>query len=286
MISGSLFLNKKQLNIKHLWQRNISHLFVVYLIWSFLYAIDILGIPTLSIDSIPLFITQFIYSSGHLWFLPALISLYIIFPFLYTLVHYKNGILVPYFLGLFFIIGIIKPTLLIIPGLPLDFINVLNKINVEGFSYSGYFILGYWLSRKNTKKIPAVFPLLVFIGSVVGASFLGYQNAISNEVASGLLFSNFCLPVFVEAIALFILFQNLLSNREVPKIIQTISSYTFGIYLLHVFVYQHLDFRYGLSAITFNPIFSILLVSTLTFIICLIFVAILKKIPFIKNWIV
>ena len=65
-----------------------------------------------------------------------------------------------------------------------------------------------------------------------------------------------------------------------------LSKYSFGAYLIHAFVIERLDTFFGLNSLSFNPIFSIVLISILVFIISFVISAILNNIPVLKKYIV
>jgi len=93
MMSGVLFLGLgKQRSLKQLFQGPVKKIIVIYFFWSFLYAIfALLTQPALSSSSvIPTLLRLTLKSSDHMWFLPILISLYLISPFLQLILDHSD----------------------------------------------------------------------------------------------------------------------------------------------------------------------------------------------------
>lgn len=115
MINVVLFLNKPCIDLEHLWLKNILHLLILYIVWSILYAIDFVGFDNW--DWIK-FKDKFLEDHYHMWFIPAMITIYIITPILHAVVNYNNGKYESYMVVLFIIFGILKYTVIYIPHFP------------------------------------------------------------------------------------------------------------------------------------------------------------------------
>ena len=107
----------------------------------------------------------------HLWFMYALIPLYLISPILKTLVDTMSSKLFKYCLVLWFVFSSVFPTLAaLVPGTvrPLFVLSKefsLNFIN----GYIGYFLLGYYLLNYN-KKISIKLLSLIIVLDTAGIS--------------------------------------------------------------------------------------------------------------------
>ena len=83
MISGALFLdNRRTINIKKLYTKNILRIITAFIFWSMLYAIIENVVFGKNRVNIKLFIRSFIVGHYHLWFLPMILGLYILTPIL------------------------------------------------------------------------------------------------------------------------------------------------------------------------------------------------------------
>lgn len=90
----------------------------------------------------------------HLWFLPAMIGIYLVLPALYGAVHYENGRALKPLLWVFGLFGILSGTVIGLEGiLPGELVLAAHKITPELCGYCGYFILGYALSRIDPARL-------------------------------------------------------------------------------------------------------------------------------------
>ncbi len=151
MISGVFMLSKEQ-TIKRLYRKNILHLIIVFLIWSVLYAVDAIGIPAFFQSDWNKILTFVINGKYHLWFLPTMISVYIVIPILHPLVDYCNGKYLWYFVGAFFVFGVVKATLLLYPYSNTSIFTLLvDKIRILGFILAISFWGICWLTNLRNK---------------------------------------------------------------------------------------------------------------------------------------
>lgn len=99
--------------------------------------------------------------------------------------------------------------------------------------------------------------------------------------------SYFSLPVFVEAVSLFIIFRELKINwdkhRQIKKGVTYISGTSLGIYLLHPFVMEHLDSIIGINAKMCHPVLSLPAVTILSFVISGVVIGIMRKISVVRE---
>lgn len=88
MISGALFLdNRKELNVKTLYSKNILRLVIAFLFWSTIYAIVANSISSMSTAR---FISRVIQGNYHMWFIYMIVGLYILTPFLRKITENKK----------------------------------------------------------------------------------------------------------------------------------------------------------------------------------------------------
>lgn len=284
MLSGA-FMLKKETNIKKLYKKILS-LILVYGVWSVLYAIDYIGLSQLKTINLIEFIKIVLQSKYHLWFIPTLIGLYILNPILYAIVHFEDGKYIKYILTIFFVFGVIFPTLTQFVKNYEIIIMLLEKIPIELMGYANYMILGYYLANKKKVKMNSYFLLGSFLGIVIISSIIGKIDAIRIGSQSNILYGYFMLPVFVEAIIIFILLQNFKFKEKSEKInliIQKMSALTMGVYLFHPFIIDHLKINFNITPLSFSPIFSIPILSLVIVLLCFIISFIFSKIPIVKN---
>ncbi len=286
MLNGAFSL-KKDIDIKKLYLKKILPLVAVYIVWSFLYVVDTLGIEKFMQTGLINILKMMVSGKYHLWFIPTLIGLYMLHPILRAIVGYKDGMYVKYYFVLFICAGIIKPTLLLFLTEEHSlYISLLKKIPVELVSYSGYVLLGYYLTNMHSKKYRPRNLLLAFIGICIVTAVLCQLYAEGKGEPIGILYSNTTVNSFLEAVVLFLFFRDLKGKygRTTERIVAYLSPLTFGVYLLHPFVMEQLDTKLSLNALAFSPIISIPILTVLITLICLAVTFVMIKIPVAKKF--
>ena len=285
MLSGA-FVLKKEIGIKSLWLKKILPLLIIYLVWSFLYAVDTIGIAQLTSTSGMDWVCLIVESKYHLWFLPALLGIYIIQPVLYAIVQCKEGKYIPYMIVIFIVFGIVKSTVGAFLGSYELLDSVLGILPVELVGYCGYVILGYYLSNINPIRMRPVFALVGYVITAFLATLIGQGYAFYMEDRSGVLYGYFTLPVFIEAIFLFLFFQNFNCKRDdsdrVKSCISRVATLTLGIYLLHPYFIDKL-YSMGMHTLTIHPMIAIPVISVGIFVISMIISWVMSKIPVVKR---
>ena len=291
MISGMLFLSRDKCDaISKLLKNNILKLVVVYIVWATMYAIDTVGIHSLlaSRKAWVELIKSIIAGKYQLWFLPAMIGAYLLIPILFSLKEYKKGKYIFYTLVLFFVFGILFSTVRsAFPNQKL-LIVVIDKVKYELVGYSGYFLLGYYLFKKNIPKMKKPIIMAVFGVIVTVSTVIGRRVSMSAGEPKTTLYGYMTLPIFLEAILLFLLFikWDIQVSAKTSKMISLISKCTLGIFLVHPFVIEHLDQWFGFSVLSFTAWFSVPIICVLVFVISTLVVMGLLKIPVVNKWLI
>lgn len=298
MISGALFLNaNRKIDYKKLYLKNILRLFVCLLVFSFFYNYVYIAFT----DHSPNFgdamtflssfgmNTQIEVGGGHLWFIYSLIGLYILSPVIKILVNnVKKKKDIIYILLVIFIFASVIPTLTKMHLF--RHFNFLNRfsLSVPFFCYLGYFIIGYYLDSyeikpENVKKIfwlGLIGEIIIFVGTL--------YFSIKTQKLSSIFFEYYSFPVFFTAIAIFVLIKEKIGKLRLPsKFIIKISSYTFGIYLIHRFIINIFSL-YGIISLNHLffkfPLIMIILSSVLVFLISMLYSILISKIPILNKY--
>ena len=291
MISGALFLGKEQ-PIKKLYRKNIFKIIVVLIIWTFLYGLWQLIISNYT-SNLEEFFLNLMSNSSYLWFLYMLIGLYIVVPLLKKIV--ENEKTTKYFLILSFIFAFLIPELIAVIALKSEFVASLlkNKVNtlqifmVLGFS--GYFVLGHYLNKCSIKKRTEI---IVYIAGLLSIIFTIIATALTSNSKHELItlfYDNITINVAATSMAIFIFFKNHFPKNlslKKNKYLQLFSRCSLGVYLTHVFIMDALNVFLNLNSLSFNPIFSIPILSLIILTISYLISIALYKIPFIGKWIV
>lgn len=286
MLSGA-FMLRKEISIKRLYLGKILPLVAVYIFWSVFYAIDYIGISGLKETSLISFVKIVLDSKYHLWFLPTLIGLYILQPVLFSIVNFKQGKYVPYFLICFFCGGVLRSTILVFLANHATVSATISKIPLELTGYSGYMILGYYLANMKKIKMKASYAVLIFLGIGLIAAGIGQLDALRTGSASCILYGYSTVPVFLEAILAFVFIQNIkpeaIESPKVGLLLQKGAALTMGVYLFHPFIIELLESALGINSLSFMPLISIPVITFIVAGICGFVTYIMTKIPVIKN---
>ena len=288
MISGALFLSKKQ-PVSKIYKKNILRIFVAFLFWTTFYTMISwhYGYRGKALAH------KFIVGEYHLWFLPMLMGVYMIIPFLKMIVDDKE--LKKYYICLSLIFVFVIPTII-------NFIKVVSGAysemvqkgidNIQLYFIMGfpiYFVLGdclykYTISRNKMK-------LIYLAGGIGFVSTIVMTYAISRHFnePKETFYNYLSINVLLESIFVFCVFKKIFSNIKFSdtarRIIVHLSKYSFGIYLVHVFVLDMLE-KKGLGTLDFNPVISVPVISVIVFLISLCISAVLNQIPIVKKYIV
>lgn len=106
---------------------------------------------------------------------------------------------------------------------------------------------------------------------------------------NGLFYGNLTINILLESICVFVFGKNhfeLKLNEGLQKIILTLSNYSFGAYLVHVFVIDVLNKVLHLNTMTFNPILSVPIIGVIVFCVSFIVSAVFHQIPVLKKYVV
>ncbi|MDD4028026.1 MAG: acyltransferase family protein [Bacilli bacterium] len=281
MITGVLILDKDY-DYKKIF-KSIFKIFVPLLIISISFYIRDVGLKGFDfIDFIKLFLSKpYIVSY---WYLLALIGLYITVPFIQKLIKdFKNKDYI-YFIVLF----------LLLPS-TLSLISKYLNVNFSSYFLWSFFpifmcipICGNYISKIELKKIYFIISLFVIIISYAGMFLSLYIPFLQGNAISYKLDGYNTLPVLLMAISLFYIIRYTLEKKSisqfVEKLIFTVASTTFGIYLIHTMLHYKLYTYIFKKIFMFNGIIGVILLEIGVFIVCSIIIYILKKIPIIKKY--
>ena len=275
MISGALYLNpQKLITTETVLKRKIPRLLLAYVAWWVIYAAAIVLVWVV-IKKEPLQ-KDWLMPHFHLWFLPMLAGVFFLIPLLRViasdekLLRYALVIWLCYLVGSF---AFVKE---------FEQISPLFEMNLV-FGYSGYFLLGYYLSTlKTTKRQRTV----VYVLGVVGA-LITIVGAIEMSLHSGTFDDKFytCLSlhVMLMATALFVLVKDRSINigKKTEKLIGYMRADLFGIYLTHelwVMVVNKDPIRDMC-----NHVITLPLICVTVFILSLFTTKLIRKIPYVKT---
>lgn len=285
MISGALFLTKKELSVRDLYLRYIKRIVLAFLFWSSIYVILYSSHPF----TIKAILGDVIHGHYHLWFLYMICGLYIALPLLRLI--YVNKAVLRYFLLVSFIIAYVIPFLFDLShsfGLFESFVDRIeygyNQMGLQIFGgYTSYFLLGGVLNslstslrqRRGLYVVGGICGFLIFILTC-------YINQINVLPMKEVFYRYTSLLVCVLSISVFIYGRYSRCFEKLSKTMLTrISDLVFGVYLIHVIILDHI-MRIE-SDIQFCAWIEIPLIAVCVFIISLVIVWLIRKyVPYAK----
>lgn len=290
MISGTLFLEGTR-TIQQILQKNIRHIATSFFFWSILYV----GICYAKGQyTIPDAIQQIFYGYYHMWYLYAIAGLYLAVPILQKITQSRDT--TKYFLLMSFLFGCFLPQLFLWLGL---FSSRLTDTGNQMLSllsfnvvcgYSLYFVLGWYLH--NTDISPKVRKGIYGLGifSLLATILMTSVFSVRYETPVH-TFLEYLTPntFFVSAAAFLFAKQHFRYHRLSPKaiaVLQKLSLYSFGVYLIHPMLYDFMRYNLSLDLMKWNPLFSVPAVSLLLMAVSYVFSALIHQIPILKKHIV
>ena len=214
--------------------------------------------------------------SYHLWFVPMILSLYILTPVLSLITTKSHKREVEYLLVLWFLTKLV-----------LFFSPVIIFTSFEMLHYIGYYILGYYLHHYDL-KYPVKWYILGLL--TLGITFAGtYYASKSKNEFSGIFYEYLSPNVIITSTAVFILFKNI-RWKSLNPFIAFYAEVSFGIYLSHLLILEALQSRTLLNITQTNffsipvpPLVGIPTLAMATIVICIALFALLRKVPYINK---
>ncbi|QZL00437.1 acyltransferase family protein [Flavobacterium psychrophilum] len=270
MISGALLLGRDS-EIKDFLKNRLGKILPPFLFWSLFYSVTNRYVFTQETFSISKIIRDVFYGSKyHLWFVYALIGVYLITPIIQKWLKFSENKEILYFL----IIWVIT-LFLTIPGIAIYF----PKINLAYFSgYLGYFILGYYLKNYGMQRKLISYSLL-FVGlaiTILGSYYMTQKNGVFYDY----FYEYLCINTLLVSMGIFLLFNTIETiNDNLKPIISKLNECSFGIYLVHPLVLNIFGLL-GIGGSFISPVIGILIVSLTCFLLSFFLIFSIKKIKF------
>lgn len=304
MVNGALLLNKPYKLEIHL--RKVVYLYILIFVWS---AISLIGFIPIEGASYSLkeFLKSWFYlkarTSDHLWFLQALVSVYLFFPFLKTIYDLPQRNLLKLFSFIIFVFSFGNLFLNSLFNI-VEFIFGFNYIKNDSWNYLFpsinpfgnyyyaffYFTLGGILSEKvvNKEANLSIRVLLIIFSSALFLLFLyGVLMTKSNNVLYDTVWNGYySIMTLTMSTSIFLFFSKLnYKNEVINHFLVIIGSNTLGIYLIHRFV-GAMTISYFCNLILSKNLVLNLLYGSLLILSSLLIVLILKKLPLLKKIVV
>ena len=299
MVSGYLLLRKPN-SLKHGYFKRLLKIGIPLLAWSIIYLVlaRITGIdrtdePVNLYNGIRRILTGEVVS--HLWFLYAILSLYIAAPILHSYLKSASRESKIYFLLIWGCAWFVWP--IVSDALATSF--DIDEVNFNFYlinSSVGFFVAGYFFGHMTISSRICILCMVSFFILALAITWISFIFPTSMYDADSMNFNLRCALTNYLLIPLALMFfivlkyvgstqfyrQSMWSTR-----VSHFAGLTFGIYLVHVLVLHALETGIGgfsLTLRTFDPWFSLPLTASAIFLLSASGVWLLKKIP-LAHWI-
>ena len=218
----------------------------------------------------------------HLWFIYTLLGLYLVIPILRVLVSANPSIL-KYFLVLWVFANPVVSLFERISDATMT--SDLRIFLTQG--YAGYLILGYVLGQTNPSPRVGWAGLIAFLASALTIYLRTDALSLQTQYPAIYYYDYLHFAVILMAVGFFLWIKsldNIISTRN-TTLLRQLSDATFGIYLIHMFVFDWLRdgwFGFKLYSWMANPLYMIPLTTLAIFFITLGIVLVFRKIPILK----
>lgn len=283
MISGALLLNsKKEENTKDFLKKRLLKVVIPFLFWSVAYILFNAHLAHNYKNINVVYILKTILAGPvyfHLWFVYAIIPLYLITPIIKKGVNNLNNSQFKY---LFLLWGLTTFH---------TYIGYFFKINVGIYinnisGFIGYFISGYYIyksdiSRKQ-RKIWYLIGVISLMFTIIETRLLSIQNGVFNQFFYDSMQPNIIL--ITVAVFIFLKYHKF-KNIHGRDMITKLSNVCFPVYLMHPLVLHYLS-KLKINVNMVNPLVGDVSTVCLTMIICFLIILPLQRIPYINSIII
>ena len=290
MISGTLFLGNNQ-PFGRILRKNVLHLVTAFVFWSALY----IGICYAK-GQYTVFqaVGEFLNGYYHMWYLHAAVGLYLAVPVFRKIAQSKEA--TEHFLILSLLFGMVLPHIAACAGLwDPDIQQILHRQleNIDlsvATGYSFYFLLGHYLHNRDfTRRQRKGIYLLGLAGFVYTALLTSVLSGYKQQAVHS--FYDYLTPnAACCCAAVFVFARENLRHGRLPKVaismLQSLSKYSFGIYLSHPLLYDLLRYNLGVDPMSYPPVLSVPFFALVLFAASAVITFVLRRIPVLGKWVV
>ena len=283
MITGALILHREY-EFSAFLKKRLTRVVVPFLFWSLVYVWYAWYNEELVFNSdtwanVKQVLHRLKYgSSYHLWYVYMLIGLYFFIPIISKFVRNATRREVEYFLVMWLVIMILSQPV----------ISAINpQVDLHYFAgYAGYLVLGHYLTFyiNYSKRLVLWMRVLFFIMLIVitNGTYLLYKYTRFIT----LLYEPIGPTIVLLSSSVFLLgrFTKVQLPAFLLKAKNFACEYNFGIYLSHALILYFLDEPFGISFKLCTPLISIPVTAVICFMLSLLLVWLLSKIPFAGKW--
>ena len=286
MLSGANLMNyRKKYDTKTFFKKRVMKVVIPFIFWSVFQIIWKVNLGRLTLEYNIKNIINIIFTNQQettYYFIFIILGIYLTMPVLSLLTEKKNRKMLWYIVLIMFITKSVLPV-------TLDLLGIYYNSNLSIF-FDGYLIfviLGYLLSTmKMEKKNRIIIYILGIISCFIryfGTFILSTKNGVLDKTFFG--YTQFHSVFLAVAVFIFIKqidFEKIIKQEKIKKILIKVSSCSFGVYLIHLIVKSCEVKLFGINELS---IWWRTVGVFLTYIISLLAVLIMKKIPILKKFV-
>ena len=292
MVSGYLIL-KKPNSLKHGYFKRLLKIGIPLVVWSVIHlviqyhyrGVDGMGNPVNVYNGIRCILTGNV--SEHLWFLYAIISLYIAAPILHSYLKSASRENKIYFLLLWGCACFLWPIISNVLAMLFEIKKVNFNFYIVGENL-GFFVAGYFLGHRTINPKICFLCLISFFIIAVTITWVGFYVSETENMRTALaLYLRIPLVLMLFVVLKYIGDTNFYKHSVFSVGTSRLALLTFGIYLVHIpvtYAFGKNLFGFSLNIHTFDPWFSQPLTAGIVYAISALTVWMLQKLP-LARWI-
>lgn len=288
MASGALLLKpEKELTFQKLYTQNLPRILAALFFWAFCYKLvslklmDSLTFPDM-IDAVKHLLL--FHHEEHFYYLHITLLAYAALPIVRLFARYADKQLLKYALALWFLLGILYPTVRTFwPFTLLSGIPVQWRMNMT-YASTGYMLLGHYLSVYHPRPNRSSSILILLAGFLLtfwGTCLMSYMTGRPNDH----FLEGMGVFIFLVVWGIWSLCQTVPLSQTGRKLIGFMSKASFCIYLTHIFFLQAFA-RWGLRAIDGPVLLTVPLISGLIICCCCAVYMVLSRVPVVRRWLI
>ncbi|MEP6615308.1 MAG: acyltransferase family protein [Ginsengibacter sp.] len=279
MLSGSFALELYDGKIKIFLVKMFYRIILPFIFWSIVYLFSFSWSDLMEADKSTGLLFSFIGkkfltgTASHLWFVYAIVSLYLTFPILskWTKIAVEKEYI--YFFILWITFLVIAPYLE----------NFDTDFEFSFFSgLLGYIVLGNYLFKTN-RRFSSLLVVSLFLSGFLYTGIRTYYISLQRNEYNETFMENLSLNVCLMSFSVFCLFKNIkhFTHPILRKFLDMISMNSYGIYLSHLLI-LNIFMWIGINFHFIHPAFSIPLIAFTCLVISCTLIVVMKKIPILK----
>ena len=288
MASGALLLApERPMSLRKLYGKSIPRLLIALFFWAACYKVfNILLWGQLTPAALVQAFKELLLfrHEEHLYYLHMMLLVYAFLPLTRLAARYADRRLLAYLLALWFLLGIVYPTVqpfwpfTLVTGIPTQW-----KLNMT-YACIGYTLLGYCLAAHWTPKRRLPWALWLLAGAGVTYAGVWIQSAAAGQLATHFL-EGMSVGVCMTAAGVWGLCRRADLTGALGRLAEYVSKASFCIFLTHVFFLKLLA-RAGFNALIGPAAVTVPLVTLAVLLLSCGAYAVLSRLPVVRRWLV